>query len=64
MKKLLTLCIIAATALVAIPNTILAADEKAEAPKGGRPGRDPEARLKLMTEKLGLNSDRMASRRL
>ena len=57
MKKLLTLCILATTALLAIPNTTLAADEKPEAPKGGRPGRDPEARLKTMTEKLGLNEE-------
>jgi len=57
MKKLLLLSILATTALVAIPNTILAADEKAEAPKGERPRRDPEARLKLMTEKLGLNEE-------
>ena len=57
MKKLLFLCIVATTALVAIPSTVLAADEKAEAPRGGRPARDPEARLKVMTEKLGLNEE-------
>ena len=58
MKKLLTLCTILATAaLMGIPNTLLAADEKPEAPKGGRPARGPEARLKTMTEKLGLNEE-------
>jgi Spy/CpxP family protein refolding chaperone len=57
MKKLLLFSVVATTALVSIPNTILAADEKAEAPKGERLRRDPEARMKLMTEKLGLNEE-------
>jgi len=57
MKKLLLFSTLATTALVLIPNTILAADEKAEAPKGERTRRDPEARMKLMTEKLGLNEE-------
>jgi Spy/CpxP family protein refolding chaperone len=57
MKKLVFLSIVVTTALVAIPSSIFAADEKAEAPRAGRPGRDPEARLKLMTEKLGLNDE-------
>ena len=63
MTKLLTLCtILATTALVTIPNTILAADETAEAPKGERARgerarQDPEARLKMMTEKLALNEE-------
>ena len=57
MKKLILLSIVAATALVAIPNTILAADEKPAAPQRERAGRDPEARLKAMTEKLALTEE-------
>ena len=57
MKKLFLLSIVVTTALVAVPNTILAADEKPAAPQRERTGRDPEARLKQMTEKLGLNEE-------
>jgi Spy/CpxP family protein refolding chaperone len=58
---------IAAAALVAIPATTFAADQ----PAGDKPSRpegaahsgrhmDPEARLKMLTEKLGLDADQQA----
>jgi Spy/CpxP family protein refolding chaperone len=64
----LALCL-AAAALFVIPSTSIAEDAPpADPPKrpegGARPGgsrrMDPEARLKLMTEKLGLDADQQA----
>ncbi|MDB6152236.1 MAG: hypothetical protein JWL90_689 [Chthoniobacteraceae bacterium] len=55
MKKLLPLCILAATGMVALPSASLAQD--AAAPARGRAQLDPAARLKMMTERLGLTED-------
>lgn len=66
MKKLLTILTITAVGLVAVPSLTQAEDAKPAAPAGDKPapggpgGRgqfDPAARLKLMTEKLGLTQE-------
>lgn len=68
MKHLTRTLSLAAVALLAIPSTTFAEDAPAgDSPKppegAGRPGgrrMDPEARLKLLTEKLGLDADQQA----
>jgi Spy/CpxP family protein refolding chaperone len=65
MKKLLPLLILTATGLLAIPVGVRAEDAKPGAPgerrgpggPGGGPRMNPEERLKMMTEKLGLSQD-------
>jgi Spy/CpxP family protein refolding chaperone len=62
MKKLLPLLILTVTGLLAVPATTQAEDPKPGGPGGekrpGGPGRgNPEERLKMMTEKLGLSQD-------
>ena len=66
MKKLLPILILTATGLLALPAAIQAEDPKPGGPGGekrgpGGPGgagrMNPEERLKMMTEKLGLSQD-------
>lgn len=64
MKKLLSVLTLTAVGLLAAPCLTNAADEKPARPPGDRPHRgeapNPEARLKMMTEKLGLTADQQA----
>ncbi len=65
MKKLLPLLILTLTGLLAIPTATRAEDAKPGGKKGGPGGAgagggermNPEARLKMMTEKLGLTEE-------
>ena len=66
MKKLLTILTITTLGLLAVPSLTQAEDQKPPAPGGDKPapggpgGRapmDPAARLKMMTEKLGLTQE-------
>ncbi len=66
MKKLLSILTLTAAGLIVAPCLTNAADEKPARPPGDRPHRgggeapNPEARLKMMTEKLGLTADQQA----
>jgi len=67
MKSFTLTLSIAAAAIIAIPATTVAEDTAATPPPhtgAARPGgdhrMDPEARLKFMTEKLGLDADQQA----
>ena len=61
MKKLLSILTLTAAGLIAAPSITLAEDTKPAPPAGGGPRHgehmDPAARLKMMTEKLGLTQD-------
>lgn len=59
MKKLLLTLPLAVVALLSISSSVIAQDDKPKAPGG--PGRvDPAERLKMMSEKLGLNDEQQA----
>ncbi len=71
MKYITVTLSLAAMALFAVPSTLFAEDQPAATPPAhpegaGRPGGEhrntmnPEARLKYMTEKLGLDADQQA----
>jgi len=60
MKKLIPLLLLTAAGLLAVPAVVQAEDPKPAGPGGEKHGpghMNPEERLKMMTEKLGLSQD-------